>query len=76
MKKNVKNICCNNAGGKQILEESCMNNLKEIKFDLTSPGTLQYNGLAEQGRATLYFRMSPMMTNSQLYKHVKTGLWP
>ena len=32
MKKNIKIICCDNAGKNKIIEENCMKNFKEIKF--------------------------------------------
>ena len=39
MNKNVKIIRSDNAGENKTLEENCMNNLEEIKFEFTSPGT-------------------------------------
>ena len=76
MKKNVKIICCENVGENKTLEENCMKNFKEIKFEFTSPGTSQKNVSVEQGFYKICSRMRVMMTHSGLHKNLKTGLWP
>ena len=43
MKENVKIIISENAGENKTLEENCMKNFEEIKFEFTSPGTPQQN---------------------------------
>ena len=47
MNKNVKIICCDNAGENKTLEENFMKNSEEIKFEFTSPGNPQQNGVVE-----------------------------
>ena len=73
--KSVKIIRSDNAGEKKTLEENCMENFEEIKFEFTSLGTPQKNGVAEQGFATLYSRMLAIMMHMGLHKNFKTGLW-
>ena len=43
MKKDVIIIRCDNAGENKTLEKNCGNNFEEIKFEFTSPDTLQKN---------------------------------
>ena len=76
MKKNIKIICCDNAGENKTLEENCANNFEENKFEFTSQGTPQKNGVVEQGFSTLYSRMRAMMVYTGLHENLKTGLWP
>ena len=40
MKKTENKICCDNAGENKTIEKNCANYFEEIKFKLTSPGTL------------------------------------
>ena len=47
MEKNVRIICCDNAGENKTLEENCTKNNEEIKFELMSPGTPKQNGVVE-----------------------------
>ena len=54
IKENVKMVCCDNAGKNNILEEICMKNFEEIKFEFTSPGTPQQNGVVDQGFDTFF----------------------
>ena len=75
-KKNFKITCCDNAGKNKTLEENCVKYDEEIKFEFTSPGTPQKNGVAERGFATLYFCMQAMMVHSGLHEKLNTGLCP
>ena len=74
MKKNVKVIFCDNAGENKTLEENCMRNFEEIKFEFHSPGTPHQNGVVEQGFAILYSRMQAMMKHAGIYENLKTSL--
>ena len=75
-KKNVKIICYDNVGEKNTLKENCAKNSEDIKFEFTSPGTPQKNGVVEQGFATLYASMHTMMEHAELNEKLKTVLWP
>ena len=75
MKKNAKIILCDNAGENKALEENRMKNFKVIKFEFTSPGTPQKNGVVEHGFATLYSRMRATMAHAGLHENLNTGLW-
>ena len=74
MKKNVKIISFENSGENKTLKENCINNLEEIKFEFTSPGTPQKNGVVERGFATLYSIMHTMMTHARLHENLKNYL--
>ena len=71
MKRNFKKIFCD-----KTLEENCANNFEEIKFEFTSTGTTQQNGVVERGFAKLYSRMHAMMAHVGLHENLKSGLWP
>ena len=45
MKKKVKIICCDKPGENKTLKETYMKNFEVIKFEFTSPGTPQQNGV-------------------------------
>ena len=75
-KKNVKIICCDNAGENKNLEENCAKHIKEINFEFTSPGTPQKNGVVKQGFATIYSQMRVMVAPAGLHENINTGLWP
>ena len=75
MKWNVKIIRCENAGGNKTLK-NCTKRFEEIKFEFTSPGTPQKNGVVEGGFATLYYQMHAMMAHVGIQENLKNGLWP
>ena len=76
MKEKVKTIRCDNAGENKTLEETCAKNSEEIKFEFTSLGTPQKNGVVERRYATLYSWMRAMMVHAGLHENPKTGPWP
>ena len=76
IEKNVKVIFCEKIGKNKTLEENCAKNYGEIKFEFTSPGTLHKYGMAEQGFATLYYRIRTIMANAGPHENLKTDLWP
>ena len=51
-------------------------NFQEIKFEFTSLGNPQQNGMLERIFATLHSGMCVMMTQAGLHENLKTGLWP
>ena len=67
IKKKVKIIFCDNAGENKALEENCMKNFEEIKFEFTSPGNPQKNGVVERVFATIYSMMRSMMTHVRIH---------
>ena len=75
-KKNIKIFRCDNSGINKTLEENCMKSFEEIKFEFTSPGTPQKNGVVEWVFDTIYYRMSAMITHEGLCEKLKTDLWP
>ena len=75
MNKNVKIICCDNAGENKNLEENCAKRFEEIKSEFTSPGTPQKNGMVKRVFATLYSQMRGMMYHARLHENLNTGLW-
>ena len=75
-KKNIKIFCCDNAGENKTLKENWAKNFEEIKFEVTSSGTPQKNGVVEREFATIYSRMCAMMAQVVLHENLNTALWP
>ncbi len=61
-KKQVKFICCNNAGEKKSLEKKVDEEGIDIKFEYTARNTPQQNGKVQRAFAALYERMRAMVT--------------
>ena len=51
-------------------------NFQEIKFEFTSLGNPQQNGMLERIFATLHSVMCVMMTQVGLHENLRTGIWP
>ena len=75
MKKIFKKVRCDNSGEDKTIKENCAKNFEEIKFEFTSPGTPQKNGVVERGFATLYSLMHAIMEHAGMHENLKTGLW-
>ena len=75
MKKNVKIIRYDNAGGKKIVKENCAKNFEESKFDFTSPGTPHQNGVVERVFDKHYYHTRVIIMHTILHNNLKTGPW-
>ena len=60
---------------KNTLEENSAENVEEMNFEFTPPGTPQKNMMIERVFDTLYYRMHVMMAPIVIHKNLKTGLW-
>ena len=60
---------------KNTLEENSAENVEEMNFEFTPPGTPQKNGMVEWVFYTLYSWMCAMMSHMELHTYLDTGLW-
>ncbi len=70
----VQTIRCDNTGGNNKMEEACVEQGLETKFEYTAVGTPQQNGRVKRKFATLYGRARSMMIEAGIKEQLRQKL--
>ena len=67
----VKNILCDNAGENVLLKKLCVQQMIDVTFEFTAPGSPQYNGKVERKFATLFGKVRSILNAARLTKDLQ-----
>ncbi len=70
----MKRVSCDNVGENNSLQAQCVKERMGIQFELTPPGTPQFNGRLEPKFTTLYTQVQAMLNGAGLPKSLQGGL--